>query len=56
MASIRRYLKIIFWPKLGVEASFYVLDILEYACGLKLGSALILNQNLYFEMASYYFK
>jgi hypothetical protein len=48
----RSYLKIIFWPNLGVGASFLVLDILEYDCGLKLGSALILNQNLYFEMAS----
>ncbi len=48
----RTYLKIIFWPNLGVGASFQVLDILEYACGLKLGSALILNQNLYFEIGS----
>jgi hypothetical protein len=49
---IRSYLKIIFWPNLGVGASFSVLDVLDYACGLKLGTALILNQNLYFEMAS----
>ena len=32
------------------------LDILEYACGLKLDSALILNQNPFFEMASIYNK
>ena len=41
-----------FWPNLGVGSSFQVLDILEYACGLKLDSALILNQNPFFEMAS----
>ena len=40
------------WPNLCVEPSFQLLDILEYACGLKLGSALILNQNPFFEMAS----
>ena len=44
------YLKIIFSPKLGVGPFFQVLDILEYACGLKLGPALILTKNLYFEM------
>jgi len=49
---VKTYLKIIFWPNLGVWSSFQVLDILEYACGLKLGPALILNQNLYFEMGS----
>ena len=49
---VKTYLKIIFWPNLGVWPSFQVLDILEYACGLKLGPALILNQNLYFEMGS----
>jgi len=62
----RTYLKIIFWPNLGVGAFFQVLDILEYACGLrptkknrsggksrtagKLSSALILDKNLYFEI------
>ena len=50
----RSYLKKVFWPNLGVGSSFQVLDILEYACGLKLDSALILNQNLFFEMASNY--
>jgi len=49
---IRSHLKKIFWPKLGVGPSLQVLDILEYTCGLKLGPALILNQNLFFEMAS----
>ena len=49
---IRSYLKKVFWPNLGVEPSFQVLDIPEYACGLKLGLALILNQNPIFEMAS----
>ena len=44
------YLKKVFWPNLGVESSFQVLDILEYACGLKLGLALILNQNPFFEI------
>ena len=28
-------------------------DVLQYACGLKLGSALTLEQNPNFEMASY---
>ncbi len=48
----RSYLKKIFWSNLSVEPSLQVLDILEYACGLKLGPALTLNQNLFFEMAS----
>jgi hypothetical protein len=48
----RSHLKKVFWPNLCVGASFQVLDILEYACGLKLGPALILNQNPFFEMAS----
>ena len=48
----RSYLKKVFWLNLGVVSSFQVLDILEYACGLKLDSALILNQNPFFEMAS----
>ena len=48
----RSHLKKVFSPEPGVEPSSQVLDILEYACGLKLGPALILNPNLYFEMAS----
>jgi hypothetical protein len=39
-------------PNLCVRPSFQVLDILEYACGLKLGPALTLSQNPFFEMAS----
>jgi hypothetical protein len=36
----------------GLEASFQILDNQQVACGLKLGSAAILNQNPIFEMAS----
>ena len=52
MELSRSYLKKVFWPNLCVGSSFQVLDILQYACGLKLGSALTLNQNPDFEMAS----
>ena len=45
-------LKKVFSPELGVEPSSQVLDILEYACGLKLGPASILNQYTIFEKAS----
>jgi hypothetical protein len=38
---------------IGVEPSPQVLDILEYACGLSLGFALISNENPNFEIASY---
>jgi hypothetical protein len=48
----RSYLKKVFLPNLCVRPSFQVLDILEYACGLKLGPALTLSQNPFFEMAS----
>jgi hypothetical protein len=60
MISIRIYLKKIFWPDIGVEASSHALAILEYvpqgdylrgACGLILGVALISDQNPNFEMA-----
>ena len=47
----RSYLKKVFCPNLCVGSSIQVLDILEYACGLKLGPALILSQNPDFEMA-----
>ena len=50
--DIRSYLKKVFWPNPCVGTSFQVLDIHEYACGLKLGPALALNQNPNFEMAS----
>ena len=48
----RSYLKKVFLPNLCVRPWFQVLDILEYACGLKLGPALTLSQNPFFEMAS----
>jgi hypothetical protein len=51
-AGYRSYLKKVFWPNLFVGASFQVLEILMYSCGLKLGSASIFNQNPFFEMAS----
>ena len=35
-----------------IGASFKILEILEYACGFKLGTAANLNQNSIFEMAS----
>ena len=35
-----------------LEASLQILDNQQVACGLKLGSAVILNQNPIFEMAS----
>jgi len=39
-------------PNIFVGASFQILDIQQYACGLKLGPAAILNQNPIFETAS----
>ena len=50
--NIRSHLKKTFWPDIGVELSFKALGIREYACGLKLGLALIWNQNPFFKMAS----
>jgi len=41
------HLKKIFWPNLCVEPSFQLLDIPEYACGLKLGPALTLAKILF---------
>ena len=66
---IRSHLKNVFWPPAffgGIGASFQILDIQQYACGLKLGPAVrvlakprfsrgeegILNQNPLFEMTS----
>ncbi len=49
---IRSYLKSVFWSNLCVGSSFQFLDIPQYACGLKLGPALTLNQNPIFEMTS----
>ena len=64
----RSHLKNIFWPNIFVGASFQILEIQQYACGLrptkmigsggkssnagKLGPAAILNKNPIFEMAS----
>jgi hypothetical protein len=48
----RNHLIKVFWPNLCVGSSFQLLGILEYACGLNLDSALTLNQNPIFEMAS----
>jgi hypothetical protein len=53
--SIRSYLKNVFWPPAffgGIGAAFQILDIQQYASGLKLSPAAILNQNPIFEMAS----
>jgi hypothetical protein len=48
----RTHLKNVFWPHIFVGASLQILDIQQYASGLKLGPAAILNQNPIFEMAS----
>jgi len=48
----RSYLKKAFWPNLIVGVSFQVLEIPVSSSGLKLGSAAILDQNLFFEVAS----
>jgi hypothetical protein len=47
---VRTHLKNVFWPNIFVGASFQILDIQQYASGLKLGPAAILNQNPIFEM------
>ena len=48
----RSHLKKVFSPDIGVEPSSQVLDILEYACGLILGLALISTENSNFEVVS----
>ena len=50
--DFRTHLKNVFWPNIFVGASFQILDIQQYACGLKLGPAAILNQNPIFVMGS----
>jgi hypothetical protein len=50
--ACRSQLKNVFWPNIFVGASLQILDIQQYASGLKLGPAAILNQNPIFEMAS----
>ncbi len=50
----RSYLKKVFWPNFCVGPLLQLLGIPQYACGLKFGPALNLNQNPFFEMASKY--
>ncbi len=50
--STRSHLKKVFWPNFCVGNFFQVLNILKYACRLKHVSALNLNKNPFFEMAS----
>ena len=52
MEHNRSHLKKVFSSDIGVEPSSQILDILEYACGLILGFALISNENPNFETAS----
>jgi hypothetical protein len=52
MPDARTHLKNVFWPNIFVGASFQILAIQQYASGLKLGPAAILNQNPIFEMGS----
>ena len=52
MTLIRRPLNKVFLSDICVEPSYQVLDILEYACGLFLGLALISNKNPNSEMPS----
>ena len=46
------HLKHVYCPNLCVGSAFQILDIRQYACVLKRGSALILNQDPIFETAS----
>ena len=48
----RTHLKNVFWPNIFVGASLQILNIQQYASGLKLGPAAILNQNPIIEMDS----
>jgi hypothetical protein len=48
----RNRLKKVFSPELGVAPSPQLFEIPEYACGLRLGRALISSENPIFEMAS----
>ena len=50
----RSYLKKVCSPDIGVEPSSQILNILKYACGPRLGFALISNKYPFFEMASIY--
>jgi len=51
-ATTRTHLKNVFWPNIFVAAAFQILDNHQVACGLKRGSAAILNQNPILEMGS----
>jgi len=46
------HLKNVFWLNIFVGASFQILNIQQYASGLKLGPAAILNQNPIFQIGS----
>ena len=48
----KSHLKKVFSSDIGVEPSYQVLDILEYASGLILGRVLISTENPNFEMTS----
>ena len=48
MTSVTTYLKKVFCPKLGVGFNFQILNILEYACGSKIESALIFEPKTLF--------
>ena len=52
MDWFRSHLKKVFWPNLGVGAGFKILDIRQYACGLKPGPVYTLDQNPFFEIGS----
>jgi hypothetical protein len=52
MSSPRTHLKNVFWPNIFVGAAFKILDIQQYASGLKLGPAAILYQNPIFVIGS----
>jgi hypothetical protein len=49
---LRTHLKNVFCPNIFVGASLQILDIQQYASGLKLGPVAILNQNPIFEIGS----
>ena len=50
---MNKCLKCAFWSNLCVGVMLQILDILQYACGLKHALALTLNQNTLFETVTY---
>ena len=52
LVSTKSYLKKVFCPNFCVGPLLQLLGILQYACGLKFGPALNLNQNPFFEITS----